>query len=119
MILVEVKPTVGATLEVVDGKYLGQLFTQSYYSMVQYGMDSIVCALTDRVTWHFFKLNLIGEVRPPNKAYRRSTAPFPKKQRTSAPVQSPLISIVWAKTERSNAGVVSFVGKCLQVLSKV
>ena len=55
-ILVEVKTSVALTMATIDGQQLAQVFIQAFYTLESYCLETIVVALTDKVTWHFFEV---------------------------------------------------------------
>ena len=114
MVLLEVKPVVGAQLRVVDGQQLGQVFIQAYYAIIEYGLQTVVCGLTDRVTWHFFKVTRANQ--PPSRALAASSLVATKGKSTSTtpPLAQPLLTVVWAKTESNETDPVAFMAKCLE-----
>ena len=114
-ILIEVKPTVGAKLCVVDGQQLGQVFVQGYYAMIKYDLQTIVCGLTDRVTWHFLKLAIAKHT--PETAIAASSRAGTKRKRTIASppaLPEPLLTVVWHCSVCSNTDSVAFMAKCLE-----
>ena len=50
--LVEIKPSIGANIRVVDGQHLGQILVQGYYAVNQYNCTNLLIALTDTTTSH-------------------------------------------------------------------
>ena len=113
VVLVEVKPTVGAELRVVQPQHIAQVLVQAYYAMIQYKLPSIMCALTDRVTWHFFKVEMVGDALKAHSSSASSASPAHKKVRCN---KDQLLKVVWAKkVSTADKKAVAFMAECLQM----
>ena len=86
VVLIEVKPTVGALLKVLDGQHLCQMFVQGFYAMTKNNLDSLIVGLTDSVTWHLFEI---------------------------APSEPPLLCVNWYAVTTTTAETVAFLATCL------
>ena len=87
----EVKTSVALTMATIDGQQLAQVFIQAFYTLESYCLETIVVALTDKVTWHFFEICKFGH---PHSII-------------------PLISVKWMHSVFEPEKVVSLVASCL------
>ena len=109
----EVKPTVGAELHVVQPQHIAQVLVQAYYAMIQYKLPSIMCALTDRVT--FFQGWDGGGLSEGTLLIGLGLINLTSSQEGKMQ-QLQLVKVVWAKmVSTANKKAVAFMAKCLQM----
>jgi hypothetical protein len=79
-ILYEYKPRLPSGIQLIEVKYLLELFLQCYYVMKYEKTTTIIGCITDLIIWHFFKLQLSTVSRLEIMQYTRLQTKLPPQE---------------------------------------